>query len=71
MRLTSVPRLIAHLILHRARRRRQLDGERHAAAVDPQVLDELERDDVAVEIGVPNGRQGLEDGVPLWAAWGS
>ena len=58
----QVPRLIAHLILHRARGCRQLDGERHSAAVDPQVLDELERDDVAVEIGVPNGLQGLEDG---------
>jgi hypothetical protein len=31
-------RLIAHLILHRTRRRRQLDRERHAAAVDRRFL---------------------------------
>ena len=39
-------RLVAQLIFHGARRRRQLDGERHAAAVDAQILDEPERDDV-------------------------
>ncbi len=49
--------LIAHLILHRARRRRQLDAERHAAAVNAQVLDEAERDDVLVQIGILDGRQ--------------
>ena len=58
----QVARLIAHLILHRARGCRQLDGERHPPALDPQILDELERHDVAVEIGIPNGRQGLENG---------
>ena len=45
-------RLIAHLILHRTRRRRQLDRERDAAAVDLQILDEAEADDVAVQIGI-------------------
>ena len=45
------------MILHRAGRRRQLDGERHAAAVDAQILDEPERDDVLVQIGIFDDRQ--------------
>ena len=53
-------RLIAHLILHRTRRRRQLDRERDAAAVDRQILDEPEADDVAVEIGIADDLQRLE-----------
>ena len=53
-------RLIAHLILHRTRRRRQLDGERDAAAVDLQILDEAEADDVAVEIGIADDLERLE-----------
>ena len=36
-------RLLAHQVLHRAGRRRQLDRERHAAAVDGEVLHESER----------------------------
>ena len=36
------PRLVAHLILDRTGRRRQLDGERDAAALDLQILDEAE-----------------------------
>ena len=53
-------RLVAHLILHRARRRRQLDAERHAAAVDAQVLDEAERDDVLVQVGILDGHERAE-----------
>ena len=53
-------RLIAHLILHRTRRRRQLDGERDAAAVDRQILDEPEADDVAVQVGIVDDLQRLE-----------
>ena len=45
-------RLIAHLILHRTCRRRQLDCKRHATVVDAQILDETEADDVAVKIGI-------------------
>ena len=40
-------------------------------AVDPQVLDELERDDVAVEVGIADGRQGLEDGCLGGLQWSS
>ena len=53
-------RLIAHLVLHRTRRRRQLDRERDAAAVDLQILDEPETDDVAIEIGIADDLQRLE-----------
>ena len=55
-------RLIAHLILHRTRRRRQLDRERDTAAVDLEVLDEAERHDVAVQIGIVDDLQRVEDG---------
>ena len=54
--------LIAHLILDRTRRRRQLDRKRDRAAVDAQVLDELERDDVAIEVGIAHGLERIEDG---------
>ena len=54
-------RLIAHLILHRTRRRRQLDRERDAAAVDPQILDEAEAHDVAMKIGIADDLQRIED----------
>ena len=54
-------RLIAHLILHRTRRRRQLDRERRPApSIDLQVLDESERDDVAVEIRIVDDLQRVE-----------
>ena len=49
---TTAARLLAHLVLDRTGRRRQLDGERHAPAVDAQVLDEFQGDDVAVEVGI-------------------
>src|SRR3990172_4059809 len=48
----SRSRLIAHLILHRTRRRGELDRERDAIALDLQILDEPEADDVAVEIRI-------------------
>ena len=51
------PRLVAHLVLHRARRRRQLDRESHPAAVDRQVLHEAQADDVAAEVGIAHGRE--------------
>ena len=59
--------VIAHLILDRARRRRQLDGERHLAAADAHVLDELERDDVAVQVRIAHRAERLEDG--LFSDW--
>ena len=58
-------RLIAQLILHRTRRRRQLDRERDPAAVDRQVLDEPEADDVAVEIGILDDLQRGKNGALL------
>ena len=54
--------LIPHLVLHRARRRRQLNLERHAAAVDGELLHEAERDDVLVQVGVAHGAKRLENG---------
>ena len=62
-------RLIAHLILDRTRRRRQLDGERDAAAIDLQVLDEPEADDVAVKIGIADDLQRLEHRAPVRLAY--
>ena len=62
-------RLIAHLILDRTRRRRQLDRERDAAAVDLQILDEPEADDVAVEIGIPDDLQRVEHAASVRLAY--
>jgi hypothetical protein len=39
---------------------RQLDGERHAAAVDAEILDESKRHDVPVQIGILDDRQRAE-----------
>ena len=55
-------RLIAHQILHRTRRRRQLDREGDAAAVDDEVLDEAQADDIAMKIRVLDDLQRLEHG---------
>jgi hypothetical protein len=55
-------RLIAHLILDRTRRRRQLDREPDTAAVDGEALDEPQADDVAIEIRIAYDLQRLEDG---------
>ena len=49
-----------NMILHRARGSRQLDRERHAAAVDAQILDESERHDVPMQIGILDDRQRAE-----------
>ena len=58
-------RLIAHLILHRTRRRRQLDRERDAAAVDLEILDEAEAHDVALQVGIADDLQRVEHGALL------
>ncbi len=58
-------RLVAHLVLDRARGCRQLDGERHAPVVDGQVLDEAERDDVAAEVRIDDDAQRVEDRVAV------
>ena len=50
------------LVLERAGRRRQLDRERDGVAVDDDRLDHVERDDVAPELGLLDGAQGLEHG---------
>jgi hypothetical protein len=55
-------RLVAHLILHGTRRSRQLDGERHLLAIDLEILDESERDDVAVKIRILHDLQRVEHG---------
>jgi hypothetical protein len=55
------PGLIAHLILHGTGRRRQLDRERNPAGVDCQILDEAERDDVAMEVGILDDLEGLQN----------
>ena len=61
---TSGMRLIPHLVLHRAGRRGQLDGERDAGAIDHEVLDEAERDDV---LAAGRGReQQSAPGGPRW-----
>ena len=55
-------RLIAHLILDRTRRRRQLDGEGDLPAVNLEILDEAERDDVLVKIRILDDLQRIEHG---------
>ena len=57
---TTRPGLIPQQILHGTRRRRELDDERDCAALDVDVLDEVERDDVLVEVGVLHCAQGIE-----------
>jgi hypothetical protein len=53
--------MIAHLILHRARRRRESMEKATRPLLDPKVLDELERHDVAIEVGIANGTERVED----------
>ena len=55
-------RLITQQVLHGAGRRRELDHERHAFAFDRELLDEPERDDVLVQIGILDGFERVEDG---------
>ena len=40
----------------------ELDRKGHTPAVDAEILDELQRDDVAVEIGIADGAERVEDG---------
>ena len=51
------------LVLERAGRRRQLDGHRQGGAVDDDVLDHVEGDQVAPELGLLDGAHRLDDGV--------
>jgi hypothetical protein len=51
------------LVLEGTRRRRQLDGHRQGGAVDLDVLDHVERDQVAPELGLLDGAHRLDDGV--------
>jgi hypothetical protein len=53
-------RLVAQHVLYGTRGSRQLDGERHAAAVDAEILDESKRHDVPVQIGILDDRQRAE-----------
>jgi len=55
-------RLIAQQILHRTRRRRELDRKGDARAVDREVLDESEAHDVAVKIRILDDLQRVENG---------
>ena len=50
------------LVLERAGRRRQLDREGDIGAVDRDVLDHVQRDDVAPELGLLDVAEGVEDG---------
>ena len=55
-------RLLLQQILDRAGRGGELDGERHAPVLaDDDVLDEIERHDVAAQVGVLHHAQRVED----------
>ncbi len=56
----QIARQRSHVFLRRGGRRGELDGERHASVLDPQVLDELQRDDVAVEVGIADRAEHLQ-----------
>ena len=58
-------RLLAHLILHGTRRRRQLDRERDLSIGDREVLDEAERHDVAAKVGIVDDAQRMQNGVAI------
>ena len=51
------------LVLERTGRRRQLDGHRQGRAVDDDVLDHVEGDEVAPELGLLDGAHRIDDGV--------
>ena len=54
--------LLLQQVLDRAGRRRELDGERHPAVVtDDDVLHEIERHDVATQVGVLHHAKRVED----------
>ena len=50
------------LVLERAGRRGELDRERHVGAVDDDVPDHVPGDEVAAELGLLDGSEGIEDG---------
>ena len=55
-------RLLLELVLDRARGGRQFDRERHASVVgDGDALDEIERHDIAAQIGILDDAQRIED----------
>ena len=54
-------RLGLHLVLHRTGRRGEFDREGDVRAADGDVLDELQRDDVALEVRVLHGPECFED----------
>ena len=56
------PGVALDLVLERAGRGRQLDREGDGRAVDDDVLDHLEGDDVAPELGLLDGAQRVDDG---------
>ena len=58
--------LIAHLILDRTGRRRQLDRERRAPIGNRQILHEAERDDVPSEVGIDDDAKRVEHGVAVY-----
>src|SRR6185503_18857196 len=58
--------LVSHLILHRTRRRGQLDRERRAAVGNRQVLHEAERHDVFLDVGIDDDAQRVEHGVAVY-----
>ena len=49
------------LVADRTGGRRQLDGEADIVPLDREVLDEIQRDDVPVEVGILDGPEGFED----------
>ena len=56
-------RLRLQAILHRTRRRRQLDRERHGArGIDREALHEAEADDVLSEVGIDDAAKRIEHG---------
>ena len=50
------------LVLQRAGGRRQLDGQRHVGAVDDDVLDHVQGDDVAAQLRVLDVAERVDDG---------
>ena len=56
------PDLALDLVLERAGRGRQLDREGDVRAVHHEVLHHVPRDEVAAELGLPDGAERVEDG---------
>ncbi len=58
-------RLIAHQILHGTRRRSELDGERDPPVINLQIFDEAKAHDVAVQVGITDDLQCVQNGAGL------